>query len=126
VSINSAIQGLVARGLRSVDHLVVLLALRDSTVPLTMEDLVASTNLRPADVAGCLRDLVAGRIAEHDIKASSYTYAASAEDRVAVDALALLHTQWPETLTKLFDSDPPPPIKSFSSAFRLRIDREDQ
>ena len=126
VSINSAIQELVGRGLRSVDHIGVLLCLRDSTQSLTAGEIATATRFRESLVIDCLRELVAGRLVEHDLKTAAYTYVASADDRVAVDAIALLHTQWPETLAKLFVAGPPKPIKSFSTAFRLRIDREDK
>ena len=126
MSVNSAIQGLVERGLRSVDHVAVLLCLRDSTQPLTADEIATSTKVSVSGAVECLRDLVAGGLVGHEEKTSRFGYAVSVDDRVAVDAIALLHTQWPETLTKVFASDRSRSIKSFSTAFRLRSDKDER
>lgn len=126
MSINAALHALVHRGLRSMDHVNVLVAIREYSGEQSAAQLSGATRLAPDVVERCLGDLVGARLVEHNLRTSAYSYSASAEDRPAVDALALLFSQWPDTLARMFYPIPPKPLTSFSQAFRLRIDRKDK
>jgi hypothetical protein len=108
-----------------MEHVDVLLALRDADAPITAKDVESATRHEASVVARCLADLVGANLARHDLSASTYTYSASADDRLTIDALAVLQSQWPGTLAMVFYNEPPKPLKSFSKAFRLRNDKKD-
>lgn len=108
-----------------MEHLEVLLFLRDTNAAITANDIEGGTRLGSQIVASCLADLVGAGLARHDLNTSAYAYSASADDRLTIDSLAVLHFQWPGTIAMLFYNEPPKPLKSFSKAFRFRNDKKD-
>lgn len=98
--------------------------LREVAVPRAASELAVG----PSDdrsLEQVLADLVGAELVQHDLRTGQYTYSATGDDRHAVDAVAVLYSQWPETLPMLFYNEPPKPLKSFSRAFRLRIEKDE-
>lgn len=92
---------------------------------VTLSELHRTTRLGTSTLARCLTDLVSAGLAKHDPDADTFTYAPrTTDDKRAVDALSILYNQRPVTLVKLVYEQPPPPVKSFADAFRLRDEDE--
>ena len=99
--------------------------LREAAVPRTASELAAGSPSDGRSLEQVLADLVGAELAQHDLRTGQYTYSATGDDRHAVDAVAVLYSQWPDTLPMLFYNEPPKPLKSFSRAFRLRIEKDE-
>ena len=113
------LQQLLAEHIPSMDHVAILLALRDAPErALRAPQLTADTRLAPDVTERVLRELVASRLAErHE---DSYHYAPAAEVRVAAEELTEMYRTRPVTLVRAIYDRPARAVASFADAFRLR------
>ena len=120
--ISRDVRTLIRERLVSMDHVEVLMRLRDAGQDLlTPPQLERSTRLGITTVERALADLVHGGLARQEPASNAYAYAPrSARDREAVDELATLYHQRPVTLVRMIYEQPPSAVKSFADAFRLR------
>ncbi len=108
-----------------MDHLEVLLLLRDDAPrALATSDIVERTK-RPAEfIDTSIQDLVAGGLVAEDQGQGGrreYRYNPRSEPlRHAVDELALMYNERPVTLVRAIYDRAPTPVASFADAFRLR------
>jgi hypothetical protein len=125
--ITQDVRTLIRERLVSMDHVEVLMRLRDAAPDLvTVPQLERSTRLGPKTVARCLADLVHGGLARQEPASNAFAYAVQTpRDTAAVDELATLYNQRPVTLVKLIYEQPPTAVKSFADAFRLRDDTDE-
>lgn len=98
--------------------------LREVAAPTMAADLFDGGAESAAALDQMLAELVGARLVQHDLRTGTFTYSASGDDRHVIDAIAVLYSQWPETLARLFYDEPPEPLRSFSRAFRLRIEKD--
>jgi hypothetical protein len=122
----AAVQQLIARHLRSVDHVSVLLALRAAAAvgeaPIGSDDIAARVGVAAQTAAVIADELALSRLlsAQH----GRYLYAPDAELASAVDELALMYNTRPVTLVRAIYDRPASAVQDFADAFRLRTPEE--
>ncbi len=116
---------LVSSHLASMDHLEVLLLLRDDAPDaLATSDIVERTKRPTGFIDTSVQDLVAGGLVAEDEGQGgrrAYRYDPRSESlRHAVDELALMYNERPVTLVRAIYDRVSTPVASFADAFRLR------
>lgn len=113
------LRDLVNRHLSTMDHVAVLLELRErAEQPGLPADVARATRLDDAVAARVLRDLVHAHLVVRDGERVRYDPPLGV--RPAVDELAEMNRRKPVTLVKAIYARPPRAVQSFADAFRLR------
>ena len=114
-----AVVHLVLHHVPSMDHVALLLALRDGPEGAqTAASLAAAARLDGAVTDRALRDLVASRLAARD--AEGFHYAPAADIRDAAEELIAMYHSKPVTLVRAIYARPTRAAQVFADAFRLR------
>jgi predicted transcriptional regulator len=107
-----------------MDHLEVLLQLKDAPEPMTKVDIAKKTKRPDALIEVAVEDLCnGGLITETDGPAGvrSFKYNPQSQAlRTAVEELALMYNERPVTLVRAIYDRPASPVTSFAEAFRVR------
>ncbi|MDQ3520043.1 MAG: hypothetical protein M3466_16780 [Gemmatimonadota bacterium] len=125
--LSSAIRKLVARHIRSMDHVQTLLLLH-RTAPQEWEPaaIAREITVQPELVDLSLRDLTAsGLVSEIGVGDSQRKFAYAPADealRRDVDELAAMYNERPVTLIRAIYDRPPEPAVTFADAFAIRSD----
>jgi hypothetical protein len=117
--ISGALQDLLARHTPTMDHVAILLDLRN--VPgeaHAVPDIAARTRVDPAVAERVLRDLTTSQIVSRE--GDTYRYAPAAGLRDTVEYLAEMYRTRPVTLVRAIYDRPTRAAQSFADAFRLR------
>jgi DNA-binding IclR family transcriptional regulator len=113
------LQHLVNQHLFTMDHVAVVLELREHAERTESPDELARTcRLEPAVVERVIRDLTHSRLIRPE--GDGVRYDAAPGVRTAVDALAEMNRRKPVTLVRAIYARPPRAVQSFADAFRLR------
>ena len=119
--VSPAARELINRHLPTMDHVQVLLRLRDAPEGAHLQDLAGSLGLEARATNRALDDLVAGGLVERESHTGRYRCVPHSDaSRSALDALEVLYNKRPVTLVRLIYDRPPAALRSFSDAFRLR------
>ncbi|HET9683332.1 MAG TPA: hypothetical protein VFP15_04465 [Gemmatimonadaceae bacterium] len=117
--LSDRVQQLVSRHMDTMDHVALLLALRENEGQShTANELAASSRLDRDVVEKALRDLVSAHLARDE--GGRYRFAPVPDVRAAVDDLAELYRTRPVTLVRAIYDRPLRAAQSFADAFRLR------
>lgn len=124
----TGVRELVARHLASMDHVTVLLLLRQAAPGDRSASAIATElQIEPKLVTQVLRDLSASKLIRNlgGTSAGPFVFAPGSDAlRETVAALEDAYNRRPVTLIRALYARPPRPVQSFADAFRLHDDPE--
>ncbi|MGH7678083.1 MAG: hypothetical protein ACRENU_06420 [Gemmatimonadaceae bacterium] len=124
-SVSDSVRALIERRLPSMDHVEVLLRLREGEATLRVAEIAKLAELDDARTTLVLLDLINAGLVKHDTAGKTFRYeTADPGDREVVETLAILYHQFPMVLVKLLPPPAPSAVTDFADAFRLRPGRQ--
>ena len=110
---------LIRQSLESIDHVEILLAVREHQQGMTVEELDARQRLGSRVILRCLRDLEVASLVEGN--GTTWRLAAlTPRQQSAVQQLALAYHERPLLVIRALRSRPSNVLHSFADSFRLR------
>ena len=120
------VRDLVNRHLPSLDHVEVLLRLRDAPdTSWSLDDLDRITRFATATTRRCLADLERAGLIRRNATDGRFQYAPhTIRDRATVDSLAVVYSERPVTLVHAIYARPARNVQTFTDAFGTRDPKE--